>query len=87
MASYIISTERLGLRKWVDSDLQPFVEMGKDADVMKYFPKMLTDAETLAMVGRIKSGFEKNGFGLLAVENKSTKEFIGFTGFAIPFRS
>jgi [ribosomal protein S5]-alanine N-acetyltransferase len=84
MTSYIFSTERLGLRRWIDSDIEPFTDMNKDAEVMKYFPKTLTDTETLAMVERIKSGFDKNNFGLFAVEVKSTNQFIGFTGFSIP---
>ncbi len=84
MDSYIITTERLGLRKWTEEDIQPFAEMNSDATVMKYFPKTLTADETIAMVNRINLHFEKHEFGLFAVENKSTKKFIGYTGFAIP---
>jgi [ribosomal protein S5]-alanine N-acetyltransferase len=84
MNNYILSTERLGLRRWLDSDIKPFAEMNKDVEVMRFFPKTLTDTETLEMVHRINLDFDKNGFGLFAVENKLTKEFIGFTGFAIP---
>lgn len=84
MSSYIISTERTGLRRWIDSDLKPFTEMNKDKEVMQYFPDTLTDQETADMVERINLHFEKNGFGLFAVENKLTGQFIGFTGFAIP---
>ena len=32
---------------------------------------------------RIKLHFQKNDFGLFAVENKLTEQFIGFTGFNI----
>ena len=84
MTSYILSTERLGLRRWIDADIAPFIEMNKDAAVMKFFPKMLTDTETMEMLERINLHFEKNNFGLFAVENKSTKQFIGYTGFSIP---
>ena len=84
MSPYIISTERLGLRRWIEPDIQPFTEMNKDVEVMKYFPNILTDKETLEMVQRINLHFAKNNFGLFAVEHKLTKNFIGFTGFAIP---
>ena len=84
MSPGMLSTERLILRRWLNSDTQPFIEMNKDAEVMKYFPKTLTDGESLEMLERINLHFEKNNFGLFAVENKSTKQFIGFTGFAIP---
>jgi ribosomal-protein-alanine N-acetyltransferase len=68
----------------MDADVEPFIVMNKDVDVMKHFPNLLTDAETLAMIERIQLHFDKNGFGLYAVENKSTGQFIGFTGFSIP---
>lgn len=84
MSSYIISTKRPGLRKWIEADLKPFAEMNKDVEVMKYFPKILTDKETFEMVQRINLHFDKNNFGLFAVEHKLTKQFIGFTGFAVP---
>ena len=80
----MLFTERLCLRRWIDTDIPPFIQMNKDADVMEYFPKKLTDTETLDMLERINTCFEKNGFGLFAVENKATKTFIGFTGFSIP---
>jgi ribosomal-protein-alanine N-acetyltransferase len=84
MADYIISTERLGLRRWLDTDIQHFIAMNQDVYVMKYFPALLTQNETIAMIARIRQGFEANGFCLYAVELKATGEFIGFTGFSIP---
>lgn len=80
----IISTERLCLRKWIESDIEVFIKMNSDPEVMKYFPQLSNEAETLAMVNRINIAFDKHGFGLWAVENKITKEFLGFTGFMIP---
>jgi ribosomal-protein-alanine N-acetyltransferase len=84
MLPYIISTPRLGLRQWADADIEPFVEMNIDAEVMRYFPSTLTKTETLAFIERIKTSFAANGFGLWAVDIKATSEFIGFTGFSIP---
>lgn len=81
---YIIVTERLGLRRWNDSDIEPFSKMNQDAEVMKYFPKLLDLEETFKMIQRIKLHFDKNNFGLFAIENKLTREFIGYTGFLIP---
>ncbi len=84
MSRCLILTERLCLRRWIDSDSMPFIKMNKDMDVMEYFPNHLTDSESLELIDRINNSFENNGFGLFAVENKSTNEFIGFTGFSIP---
>ncbi|MFS8082220.1 MAG: GNAT family N-acetyltransferase [Ginsengibacter sp.] len=84
MKPCIISTERLCLRRWIDSDSASFIKMNSDPQVMKYFPQLSTSAETMAMINRINLAFDINGFGLWAVENKITKEFLGFTGFMIP---
>ena len=84
MNDFLLSTERLGLRNWIDSDMEPFAQMNMDKEVMKYFPKTLSYSETLEMVERIKLYFSKNNFGLYAVEHKVTHKFIGFTGFSTP---
>lgn len=84
MAGHIISTERLGLRRWLETDILPFTEMNGDAAVMQHFPKTLTQTETVETVQRINRHFDMHGFGLYAVEDKMSGEFIGFTGFMIP---
>ena len=58
--------------------------MNKDAEVMRYYPRTLTDKESFETVQRIQQHFEKHGFGLFAVEDNLTKQFIGYTGFFIP---
>ncbi len=84
MTDYILTTDRLRLRHWKDSDIEPFAAMNMDKDVMRFFPKTLSYSETLDFIDRIKLHFEKHNFGLFVVEEKSTEEFIGFTGFSIP---
>jgi ribosomal-protein-alanine N-acetyltransferase len=61
-----------------------FIEMSKDTELMKYFPKTLSKTETLEMLRKIKLNLEKNNFGLFAVEEKLINQFIGFTRFAKP---
>lgn len=80
--NYIIKTERLGLRNWLASDEEPFIEMCKDELVMKHFPKPLSEEETLGLISRLKDHFENYGYCYFAVDNLETNEFIGFTGFA-----
>ncbi|MBS1598164.1 MAG: GNAT family N-acetyltransferase [Bacteroidetes bacterium] len=82
--NFIIETERLGLRQWIDADTGPCIEMNRDPEVMKFFPAIMNELETGAMIKRIHHRFEKSGFGFYAVEEKSTNQFIGFTGFGIP---
>lgn len=75
-----IETERLILRSWKSDDLSLFAMMNKDARVMRYFPAFLSDAETEAFYNRIQVEFDQKGWGLYAVEIKSTGEFIGYVG-------
>ena len=48
---------------------------------MQYFPQHLSRQETINFINRIQSHFEKWGFGLWAVEEKESENFIGFIGF------
>lgn len=73
-------TERLILRSWKPDDLPLFVEMNKDHRVMKFFPALLMEEETKAFYNRIQDKFSRNGWGLYAVELKSTGHFIGYVG-------
>lgn len=80
----VIETERLYLREWTEKDVRALVEMNKDPQVMHYFPSTLTEAETLAMLERIKAGFKNNGFSFFACVLKESDECIGFVGLSIP---
>ena len=84
MNTYILTTERLGLRRWLETDIGPFIHMNMDKDVMKYFPKMLSPKETKESFKRINFHFDKYQYGLFAVEDKLTGGFTGFTGFNNP---
>lgn len=76
-----IETPRLLLRDWKESDIDSFVKMNLDGEVMKYFPKLLTESETYDLYNKICAEFKEFGYGLYAVELKEDEEFIGFTGF------
>ncbi len=75
-----IETKRLILRSWKSEDVALFAAMNKDARVMRYFPATLTEEQTESFYNRIQSEFERNGWGLYAVELKSTGKFIGYVG-------
>ena len=47
---------------------------------MRFFPSTLTESETESFYNRIQTEFNCNGWGLYAVEIKSTCEFIGYIG-------
>jgi RimJ/RimL family protein N-acetyltransferase len=79
-----LRTNRLVLRRWLDSDRGPFAALNADPEVMEHFPAPLTRAESDAMIGRIEAHFDERGFGLWALEVVETGEFIGFTGLSTP---
>lgn len=79
----MIDTERLHLRPWRYFDRASFAAMNADPEVMEFFPATLTEAESDALVDRIRAQFDEHGFGLWALEVRGRGEFIGFTGLAI----
>ncbi len=75
-----IKTERLLMRRWQDSDREPFAELNGDPDTLKFFPDTMTRAESDGFVDHIEARFEQQGFGLWALELTGTGQFIGYTG-------
>ncbi|WP_433161963.1 GNAT family N-acetyltransferase [Kribbella sp. CA-247076] len=79
-----LSTDRLLLRQWRDSDREPWAAMNADPVVMEHFPAVQSRADSDAMVDRASEQIEAAGWGLWALEVRDTGEFIGFTGLAVP---
>ncbi len=77
-----LQTERLVMRRWRDSDREPFAQMNADPRVMAHFPRPLDAAESDAFVDRIEARFEERGYGLWALQRRSDGLFLGFTGLA-----
>ena len=75
-----ILTERLLMRRWRDSDRAPFAALNADPEVMRYFPAPLDRAESDQLIDRFEQRFDRQGFGLWALEVLESGEFIGFTG-------
>jgi RimJ/RimL family protein N-acetyltransferase len=76
----MLETARLRLRRWKDSDREPFAALNADPQVMRYFPACLSRAESDAMVDRIERHFGQHGFGMFAVELKEVRQFVGYVG-------
>lgn len=72
--------KRLRLRQWKLEDRKVFREMGKDPEVMRYFPNLLSFKESDQLALRISDLIDQQGWGFWAVELLETNEFIGFTG-------
>jgi RimJ/RimL family protein N-acetyltransferase len=75
-----IRTERLLMRRWRESDREPFAALNGDAETMRNLLGTLDRAESDALVDRIESRFGEQGYGLWALEVVESGTFIGFTG-------
>lgn len=83
-----LETDRLVLRRWLKSDLEPFQRMNADPYVMRFFPSTRTDKESAEIIEKIELHFDTYGFGIYALELKATGEWIGLTGAAhVPFEA
>lgn len=79
-----LSTERLSLRPWRESDRQPFQKINADPRVMEFFPEPLTAEASDKLFDRIQARIDHHGFGPFAVELIETGAFLGFIGVFIP---
>ena len=84
MPAPTLRTERLVLRPWRDSDLEPFRVLNADPEVMRYFPATLDAAQSDALAQRIREAMARRDSGFWAVEVPGVAGFIGFTGLSVP---
>ncbi|MFZ4515298.1 MAG: GNAT family N-acetyltransferase [Acidimicrobiia bacterium] len=77
-------TSRLVLRRWRLEDREPFAAMNADPRVMEFMPETLSREKSDALAARVDQMFDVRGYGLWAVELRSTSEFIGWTGLSQP---
>ncbi len=81
-----LMTKRLLLRQWQPEDLEPFIQMAADPEVMAYIgdgtPR--TSEEAAASFDQIRKGWTRGPFGLFAIELLENQQFIGFCGLSEP---
>jgi 3-dehydroquinate dehydratase/shikimate dehydrogenase len=80
VTEHFIRTDRLILRKWKDSDLEPFVRMNQDPIVMEYFPSCFSYEQSLQLMQKIRFKMERDGYGFFAVSLIGGADFIGMIG-------
>lgn len=84
MKKYHFTSQRLGFREWEDGDVSSFSELNGDPDVMAFFPALMSEEQTRAMVERIQQHFDQNGFGFYATDVLENGEFAGMLGLSRP---
>ncbi len=84
MEPVTLTTDRLVLRQWRESDFTAYAAMSGDPRVMEHYPAALTRAESDASALRHQARIAEQGWGIWALELRSTGECIGFTGLQRP---
>lgn len=79
-----LTTGRLRLRQWRETDWPVFAQMNADLEVMAYFPKPLRATESRKLAERCQQLIVRQGWGLWAVSLKKREQFIGFVGLNVP---
>ncbi len=75
-----VITERLLLRRWRDADREPYAAMNADPRVRRHLPELVDRAGSDASITHFETTFDRNGFGVWALELLETGAFVGFTG-------
>lgn len=83
MESFVLETQRLIMRRWQETDREPYAALNADPEVTEFLPSALTPEQSNQMIDRIEAGFDRHGYGLWALEVRETRQFIGWTGLAM----
>jgi RimJ/RimL family protein N-acetyltransferase len=79
-----LTTERLRLRAWRDSDLPALAAFSADPRVMQFMPKRLTLDECKALAERLRDYYVEPGFRHWVVEVPGVAPCIGLIGLKPP---
>ncbi len=75
-----LTTSRLKLRPFNAGDGDYLAALTSDPKVMAHFPSLLSRIESDAMLGKIMTLFNEQGWGIFAVEERQTAQFVGLVG-------
>jgi RimJ/RimL family protein N-acetyltransferase len=81
-----LETARLILRRWREDDVAPMAAVNGDPEVMRWIRdgSVRDEQQTRDGIQAWEREWESEGFGLFAVEIRSTGELAGFTGLSVP---
>lgn len=79
-----LETERLILRDWREDDVEPFVALSSDPEVMRYYSAIPTPEKCVEWMWAMSAKLAAGSVGFLAAELKETGRFVGFIGLNYP---
>ncbi|GAA2357467.1 N-acetyltransferase [Streptomyces violaceusniger] len=82
----MLETPRLVLRRWRADDVVPMAAVNADPEVMRWIGdgSVRDVQQTRRGIEAAEREWDRQGFGLFAVEIRSTGELAGFTGLSVP---
>ncbi|MFY0482128.1 GNAT family N-acetyltransferase [Flavobacterium sp. PLA-1-15] len=78
--NYLFTSERLGFRNWIESDIPLMAVINSNPNVMEFFPSVQDFEQTQRFIKRMQSQFEEKNYCYFAVDVLETDTFIGFIG-------
>ena len=76
----MIRTERLLLRRWRESDREPFAVLNADPVVREHLQGTIDRDRSDAHIDAIEAHWDAHGWGLWALEVPGMAAFVGYTG-------
>ena len=78
--AFELLTDRLRLRPLWSEDVDELHQIVGDAETMRWYPAPFDRDRVVAWIADVRDSYEANGFGLLAIEDRSTGAFLGDCG-------
>ncbi len=76
----LIETERLILRRWRESDREPYVAMMLDTDISEWLGGPFSRKDALGRIEKNEAALAQHGYGRMAMERRSDGTFLGYCG-------
>jgi len=80
---HILDTQRLKLRQLTLDDVDNLLQIFSDPVAMQYYPSTFDREQTTRWVQKNLDRYKTDGYGLWAMEDKTTDEFLGECGITI----
>ena len=86
MSQLEFETKRLLVRRWRDSDLPVLLAVYGDVDAMRWVGdgRAITQEECVQWLAVTRSNYERRGYGMFAIEERSSPGVVGFCGIVHP---
>ncbi|HJV04977.1 MAG TPA: GNAT family N-acetyltransferase [Actinomycetota bacterium] len=79
----VLETERLLVREFEPGDLDAYAALIGDPETMRYYARPFTRDEASDLIERNRARYRAHGFGVWALEERGTGEFLGDCGLAV----